>query len=81
MEAAFRAQLAKLTVPAERAAEIERLGLLLSDLSSPFRTAEHFGVQDIIDPRDSRALLCEWVRDVYALLPEHVGRPSSGARP
>ncbi len=81
VEAAFRAQLAKLTDPAEHDAEVERLGKLLADLSSPFRTAEHFGVQDIIDPRDSRALLCEWVRDAYVLLPEQTGRPSFGARP
>jgi len=27
---------------------------------SPFRTAEKFGVEDIIDPRDTRPLLCEF---------------------
>jgi acetyl-CoA carboxylase carboxyltransferase component len=81
VEAAFRGQLATITDLAEREAEMERLAHLVADLSSPFRTAERFGVQDIVDPRDSRALLCEWVRDVYAVLPEHLGRPSFGARP
>jgi len=50
-------------------------------VTSPFRTAEHFGVQDIIDPRQSRPLLCDWVRDAYRLLPEQLGRPSFGTRP
>jgi hypothetical protein len=27
---------------------------------SPFRTAERFGVEEIIDPRDTRPLLCEF---------------------
>ncbi len=46
-----------------------------------WRTAEHFGVQDIIDPRESRPLLCDWVRDAYRLLPQQIGRPSFGTRP
>jgi hypothetical protein len=50
-------------------------------VASPFRTAEHFGVQDLIDPRDSRALLCDWVVDAYRVLPELTGRPSFGTRP
>jgi len=50
-------------------------------LTSPFRTAEHFGVQDIIDKRESRALLCEWVHDAYRLLPAQVGPPNWGTRP
>jgi acetyl-CoA carboxylase carboxyltransferase component/biotin carboxylase len=78
IEAAFRAQLEQVE---DRAAEIERIRARLAEITSPFRTAEHFGVQDLIDPRDSRALLCEWVRDAYRVLPEQVGRPSFGTRP
>jgi acetyl-CoA carboxylase carboxyltransferase component len=78
IEAAFRAQLDKAE---DRSAEIERIRALLAAITSPFRTAEHFGVQDLIDPRDSRALLCEWVRDAYRVLPQLTGRPSFGARP
>jgi acetyl-CoA carboxylase carboxyltransferase component len=33
----------------------------LSKVISPFRTAEIFGVEEIIDPRDTRPLLCEWI--------------------
>jgi acetyl-CoA carboxylase carboxyltransferase component len=78
VEAAFRAQLDQ---AADRQAEIERIRRELAAVSSPFRTAEHFGVQDVIDPRDSRPLLCAWVRDAYRVLPELTGRPSFGTRP
>jgi acetyl-CoA carboxylase carboxyltransferase component len=78
VEAAFRAQLAAAADP-ER--ELQRLRAELAAIGSPFRTAERFGVQVLIDPRDSRALLCDWVADAYRLLPELLGRPSFGARP
>jgi acetyl/propionyl-CoA carboxylase alpha subunit/acetyl-CoA carboxylase carboxyltransferase component len=78
IEAAFRAELA--SVP-DRTAAIARIARHLERIGSPFRTAERFGVQDIIDPRESRALLCEWVKDAYRVLPELVGRPSFGTRP
>jgi acetyl-CoA carboxylase carboxyltransferase component len=32
----------------------------LDKVRSPFRTAERFGVEEIIDPRDTRPLLCEF---------------------
>jgi acetyl-CoA carboxylase carboxyltransferase component len=78
VEAAFRAQLEKAGDPG---AEIERIRRTLAAIGSPFRTAERFGVQDIIDPRDTRPLLCAWVRDAYRVLPELTGRPSFGTRP
>jgi acetyl-CoA carboxylase carboxyltransferase component len=78
VEAAFRAELEQAGDPA---AEIERIRRTLAEVSSPFRTAERFGVQDLIDPRDSRPLLCAWVRDAYRVLPELTGRPRFGTRP
>ena len=78
IEAAFRAEI---EASADREGTIARIAAQLDALASPFRTAEHFGVQDLIDPRDTRALLCDWVRDAYRLLPELVGRPSFGYRP
>lgn len=78
IEAAFRAQIAAAEDPA---AEIERIAGELAAVSSPLRTAEHFGVQDIIDPRESRPLLCDWIRDAYRLLPPLAGSPSFGTRP
>ena len=35
--------------------------LLNRALASPFRTAEAFGVEDIIDPRDTRRYLCRFI--------------------
>ncbi|HUD36919.1 MAG TPA: carboxyl transferase domain-containing protein [Streptosporangiaceae bacterium] len=78
VEAAFRAQIEQ---AADAQAEVERLRRTLAAFSSPFRTAERFGVQDLIDPRDTRPLLCAWVRDAYRVLPELRGRPSFGLRP
>jgi acetyl-CoA carboxylase carboxyltransferase component len=81
VEAAFRARLEAIDDPAEAAAEVERIAARLAAISSPFRTAEHFGVQDLIDPRDTRELLCDWVQDAYAVLPELLGPPRFGTRP
>jgi acetyl-CoA carboxylase carboxyltransferase component len=36
-------------------------------LSSPFRTAERFGIVDVIEPASTRALLCRWAEDARAL--------------
>ncbi len=39
---------------------------------SPIRTAEAFGIEEIIDPRDTRPLLVDWVRLAYAnIVPTH----------
>lgn len=78
VEAAFRAQIEQAE---DSQAEIENIQRALAAVSSPFRTAERFGVQDLIDPRDTRPLLCAWVRDAYRVLPEQLGRPSFGTRP
>jgi propionyl-CoA carboxylase beta chain len=37
----------------------------LAAIGSPFRTAEHFLIEDIIDPRDTRPLLCEFAALAY----------------
>jgi acetyl-CoA carboxylase carboxyltransferase component len=36
---------------------------------------------EIIDPRETRPLLCDWIRDAYAALPPSPGKPSFGTRP
>ncbi|HLK39901.1 MAG TPA: carboxyl transferase domain-containing protein [Polyangiaceae bacterium] len=57
LEAAYKAELDRAEDRAARLAEIERR---LQSVRSPFRTAEAFLVEDIIDPRDTRPLLCEF---------------------
>lgn len=78
LEAAYRAELEAADDPA---AERERILARLDAVRSPFRTAERFGVEDIIDPAQTRSLLCDWVHDAYALLPQLTGPPSFGPRP
>ncbi len=59
IEAAYRAEIDAAPDPAARLAEI---GDRLNKLRSPFRTAESFWVEEIIDPRDTRRLLCDFAR-------------------
>jgi acetyl-CoA carboxylase carboxyltransferase component len=59
IEAAYRADIDAAPDPGKKLAEIEER---LNKLRSPFRTAEAFWVEEIIDPRDTRPLLCEFAR-------------------
>ncbi len=78
IEAAYRAEIEAAPDPD---AHIAAIRTRLDQVRSPFRTAERFGVEDLIDPRDTRPLLCSWVHDAYRVLPRLLGRPSFGTRP
>jgi propionyl-CoA carboxylase beta chain len=57
LQVAYKSELEAADDPAALLEEIrERLG----KVTSPFRSAERFNVEDIIDPRDTRPLLCEF---------------------
>ena len=58
IEAAYRADLAAADDPAAKLVEIEER---LNKLRSPFRSAETFWIEEIVDPRSTRPLLCEFV--------------------
>ena len=60
--AAHKAEIESAPDPMARRQELEQHYL---DLTSPFRTAEKFGILDIIDPRETRAVLCDWVEDAW----------------
>jgi acetyl-CoA carboxylase carboxyltransferase component len=68
--AAHRREIASAEDPQAKTKELEEH---YDHLQSPFRTAERFGVTDIIDPRRTRPLLCDWVEQAYEVLPEQVG--------
>ncbi|KAF3402168.1 Propionyl-CoA carboxylase beta chain [Talaromyces pinophilus] len=36
-------------------------------LMNPVRTANAFGVEEIIDPKDTRAVCCAWIRHMYGI--------------
>ncbi len=57
IEAAYKAQLEAADDPTALRAEIEAR---LARAQNPFKTAEVFLVEEIIDPRDTRPLLCEF---------------------
>jgi acetyl-CoA carboxylase carboxyltransferase component len=57
IEAAYRAELDAAEDPDVELAAIEER---LEALRSPFRTAEAFWVEEIIDPRDTRPLLTDF---------------------
>ncbi len=57
VEVAYKSELEAADDPAAKLAEIKAR---LDKVTSPFRTAENFLVEDIIDPRETRTLLCEF---------------------
>lgn len=65
LEAAYKSEIAAADDPAAKLAEIKAR---LNAVTSPFRTAEKFNVEDIIDPRDTRPLLCEFAELAWAKL-------------
>lgn len=76
IEAAYRADLEKADDPAALLKDIEDR---LNKVRSPFRTAEAFLVEEIIDPRDTRPLLCEFANLAAPL--RKTGPSSFGYRP
>lgn len=78
VQAAYKREIEAAPDPAARRREIEER---LNELRSPFRTAEAFGIEEIIDPRDTRPLLCDWVSLAYELLPAQIGSKRRGMRP
>lgn len=76
VEAAYRAVIEAAPDPAAKRAEIEAR---LETLQSPLRTAEAFGVEEIIDPRRTRSYLTRFA-DLAAPL-RRPGRPHFGYRP
>jgi hypothetical protein len=67
--AAYRREIAESEDPAAKQAEIEAR---LKAIASPFRTAESTG-QDIIDPRETRPLVVEFVEDAQRVLASQLG--------
>ncbi|MFO1197450.1 MAG: carboxyl transferase domain-containing protein [Burkholderiaceae bacterium] len=76
VEAAYRAEIEAAPDPKAKLEEIEAR---LNALRSPFRSAEKFWVEEIIDPRRTRALVCEFARLAEPL--RTPGRASFSIRP
>ena len=68
-DAAFRRVIAEAPDPDAKRAEIEEG---FRRISSPFRTAEATGL-DLIDPRDTRAILCDFVEMAQGVIKTQLG--------
>jgi acetyl-CoA carboxylase carboxyltransferase component len=79
VDAAFRREIANSPDPAKRRAEIEAE---LGEYRNVFRTAETFGIEDIIDPRQTRAHIARFLEIAYRILPTELQQKSKiGVRP
>jgi acetyl-CoA carboxylase carboxyltransferase component len=62
--AAYKREIAGAADPVAKRRELEAH---YHAIASPMRTAERFGVIDVIEPATTRPLLCAWVADAYRL--------------
>ena len=57
IEVAYKAELADAP---DRDAHLAAIRARLDRVRSPFRSAEAFDIEDIVDPRDTRSIICRW---------------------
>ena len=71
IEVAYKAELAEVD---DYDAHLQKIKDRLNRLRSPFRSAEYFEIEEIIDPRNTRENLCRWAELAFrALRPGPVG--------
>jgi acetyl-CoA carboxylase carboxyltransferase component len=75
---AFRREIASAPDPEARRRELEEK---LSEGRSAFPRAEAFGVNDLIDPRETRPALCAWHEWIRPRLAQHCGPRGYTIRP
>jgi acetyl-CoA carboxylase carboxyltransferase component len=78
VEAAYRRVIEAAPDPEAKRRELEAM---LDGLRSPFPTAEVFGIEEIIDPRETRPLLVDWARRAAEIAAAERGPKARGARP
>jgi acetyl-CoA carboxylase carboxyltransferase component len=78
IEAAYKRELAAAPDRAQLMREIEAR---LNAVRSPFRAAEVFNIEEIVDPRDTRPLLTDWAGLAYELEATRLGPKTRGVRP
>ena len=75
---AFHKEIAAAADPDAKRKEFEEQ---LRGARSPFPRAESFAVHELIDPRETRPMLCEWIDWIQPQLDNLVGPVSFGMRP
>jgi acetyl-CoA carboxylase carboxyltransferase component len=78
VQAAYRRQIESADDPVEERKRIEREFIAVR---SPFRGAEAFDIENIIDPRDTRPILARWLESAYERLPHLTGKKLHHIRP
>ena len=77
VKAAYKREIESAPDPLSKTKELEES---YDQLQSPLRTAERFGILDVIDPRETRPLLCDWIEQAYRILPQQLGPTCRGMR-
>jgi len=77
---AFRRDIEAADDPDSRRRELEDE---MARAQSVLPRSEELGVHDLIDPRETRPLLCEWIQEIRPALEEHArsGPPTYSIRP
>jgi acetyl-CoA carboxylase carboxyltransferase component len=76
----YAAHRAEIEAAEDPEALLEELQETYRSYASPFRSAEAFDVEDVIDPRDTRPLLCDWVEAAYRVEKTRLGMKQRGIR-
>ena len=75
---AFHREIAQAADPDAKRRELEEM---LAAKQSPFPRAEAFSVHELIDPRETRPMLCRWIERIQPLLPPLLGPTGFTIRP
>ncbi len=75
---AFRREIEAAEDPEARRREIEER---IYEARDPYARAEAFGVNDMIDPRETRPVLCDWIDWIQPRLADHLGPRGYSIRP
>ena len=79
VRAAYKREIEAAADPVQKEKELEAE---LRRLNSPFLTAEGFGIEDLIDPRETRPYLCRFLEACQPRLRSQLGpKPKLGVRP
>jgi len=78
VEAAYKREILSAEDPLARRNELVEY---YRRFENPFRTAERFKIEEIIDPRRTRPILCDWVEEAYAMVPGLLGTAGRTMRP
>jgi acetyl/propionyl-CoA carboxylase alpha subunit/acetyl-CoA carboxylase carboxyltransferase component len=70
IEAAYKRQLAEAADPAALRAEINAR---IESARGPIGPLNRFQIEEMIDPRDTRRLVCEWVENAYRIVRQPAG--------